>query len=304
MLNVLQQLPFKDAQLNQASWITNYLKTLTWNRFTASAFKRVSVTSAEYVLIRVLVPGAFASSLRYLATSTTGTVSKNLAYYYMNARSQSDQGSILVPILKSDLKKVESDLKKQDPNWTCTFTSYANQAIDKTKNAVINGCFGVLDVTYEDLSEGIGGTVGSTLASGAFIAYMGPPSLFILPLYFLTEGFCKSVGSFLGKHWGRRMLGPAVVKPAIQNAWQALHQASSQELESTYESLVLELEKLNLAETLDIEESPTQDKLLNSWYLMKEAPPEPEPKARFIKGQTFEILEEYQEPATNKPFNS
>lgn len=277
-------------QFLQAShWLTEYLKTITLNRFTASAFKRVTVTSAEYVLIRVLVPSAFASSLTYLTTSTTGTVTKNMVHYYMGTNKFADHGSVLVPIPKKDLDSLTQNLAQQDSNWQWTFNDIPSTLLKKTKDNVINSCFGILDVTYQDISEGIGATVGSTLASGAFIAYMGPPSLFVLPMYFLAEGFSKSIGAFLGKHWGRRILGPNVLKPAIENAWQKLHEPSQEELEEDYARLIIELEQLNLTDKIELKSEDTPNDLLHSWYLMKE----PEPKVKTLHWNNKEIIEDY-----------
>ena len=302
MLIVLNPFPVKTLPLTQVSWVTAYLKTLTWNRFTASAAKRISVTSAEYVLIRTLVPGAFASSLTYLATSTTGTVSKNLVSYYMNSDSNAQHGSILVPVHKSDLEAFKQELKQADQKWQWRLSTVAHDTLKKAIATAVNGCFSVLDITYEDLYEGIGGTVGSTVASGAFIAYMGPPSLFILPLYFLTEGFCKSVGAFFGKMCGKHLLGKHVVKPAIKNAWQSYHQLNDIE---DLERLCFELEELNLSDDIpSLEETQESQELLNAWYLMKECPieSEPEPNAHFIQNRQVQIMDDY-DGITQKPKN-
>lgn len=253
----------------QPTWLLNYLGTLCWKRFSASAAKRVAVTGTEYVLVRLFIPSAFASTAMYMMTSTAGTLGKNACSYGFDKLSGAQSGAVMVAIPIEDLAELEKSLQG-DRTWQVSRETIAQKAKRTVKHKALSACHSILNITYQDLSEGSGAFVGSTLASVAFIAYMGPPTLFILPLYFLAEGCTKSVGAFLGKYLGRNYIGPTLLKPVLTSTWKVIKASPNTSLEEIYDLVHYELEKISL---VDDELEDCQD-LLNSWYLFKEKPTE------------------------------
>lgn len=278
------------AQSKQTSWLLSYLKTLCWQRFTASAAKRVAVTGTEYVLVSLLVPSALRSSVMFLATSTAGSAGKSLVSYGLQRATGTGPAQVMVAIPKEDLEMVQSKLQ-EDKRWKFSLSKIGSKVKSSVKNKAVSACHSVLNITYQDLSEGSGAFIGSTLASVAFVAYMGPPSLFLIPLYFLAEGCTKSVGAFIGKCFGRYYLGPKVFKPAILGAWKAIRGGNPKEIQDAYDNVLFELEKVNI-EMEDREAYEECADLLQSWYLFKQKEP-PSPTVKVSKNHDFVLINDY-----------
>lgn len=259
----------QSGALKQTSLMVKYLKTLSMQKFMASGAKRVAVAGTEYVLVRMLVPGALASSVTYLATSTAGTVGKNMASYgYRIGTGQ--QAEVMIAIPKEEVEQVQKIIRG-NKKWSWNISELPSQMASAAKAKAVGTCTTIINLSYEDLSEGTGALIGSTAATAGMLYFLGPPTLVALPLYLLLEGGCKSIGAFFGKHFGRLYIGPSVIKPAIKSAWAAYWGEDPAKMQAA-------IDKVYDVKEVDIGESPCSDvqlqQLMMAWTLLEEAKPE------------------------------
>ncbi len=280
----------------QTSWMVKYLTSLSLRNFTASGAKRVAVVGTEYVLVRLLVPSALSSSVMYLATSTAGTIGKNAISYGFTAAT-GGHSEIMMAIPKEDLALLQAEIKK-DSQWHFNLSSIASNIKTTAQSKAVGACHSVLNLSYQELSQGTGALIGSTAATAGFLYFLGPPSLIALPFYLLGEGCAKSICAFLGKQIGRYYIGPKAIKPAIKCVWLALMGQNTRAVHSAIHGLELELVLIDLNQEIEWDRQnqsdPQMESLLSDWnHLSLAEKPEDLPKPPIIHHYKIELFEDY-----------
>lgn len=242
--------------------LIEFLRQITLNNFLASTVKRFGLYAAEYGLLNFVAPAWMSTPLRYSVMTTAGSASKRLFWWVISPKSTEnflDQPLVFVGNEEelTDLSFVV--VNPSDEGYQLNYKTIQTRIKDSTK-AVINSAGNyILNITMNDLMEGTGATIGSSLAGGAFVIFMGPPSLLTLPAYFLMEGPAKSFGAFCGKYAGKHLLGPQVVKPVLQAAFSSARVKQGDTKEENEESqmsdLIAQLNELKLVTTDDIIDS-------------------------------------------------
>lgn len=268
--------------------LIEFLKQVTLNNVLASTVKRFGLYAAEYMLVNLVAPAWMATPLRYSLLSATGTASKQLFWWAITPRAQT-------PLLEEPLVFIgdEESLESLEfvvvnPNesgYTLSFKTI-NTKIKQSAIAVANGVGNyIVNVTFNDLLEGTGATVGSSVAAGAFVIFMGPPSLLTLPAYFVMEGPIKSFGAFCGRKLGRDVIGEKAAKPALKAFFKpnSIQQGNAETVDDL-DALAKRLEQLNLIST---------EEIIDSFELIALDDEEPLPKAKLKIAQPFEIIDDY-----------
>lgn len=258
----------QSGALEQTGLLVKYLRSLTMKNFMASGAKRAAIAGTEYALVRMLVPGALASSVTYLATSTAGTVGKNVVSYGLQTGTGADT-EVYAVIPKSEVENLQREIRRHR-KWSWNPTKLPSAVASTVKEKAVGTCTHVINLSYQDMSEGTGALIGSTAATAGMLFFLGPPSWFALPLYLLVEGGAKSVCAFIGKHFGRWYIGPNVFKPAIKSAWHAIHGSHPAQLQEAIDEMVYQVREI------DIGESPCTDKeledLQSAWAMLEVTP--------------------------------
>ena len=268
------------------------LKQITLNNFLASTVKRFGLYAAEYSLLTFVAPTWMSTPLRYIVMTATGSASKNL-FWWVISPSSSEQNCLDQPIVFIGNEEELSDLSfvvvnPSSNGYQLSYRTIKNKIKDSTK-AVINSAGNyILNITMNDLMEGTGASIGSSTAAGAFVIFMGAPSLLTLPLYFLMEGSAKSFGGFCGRKAGKHLLGPHVLKPMLQATFtstlikQGVSKPASNDTE--IDALIAQLNELKVTTTDDIIDS-------FEWIDTEESPKQP--IVTLYHPQPWQIFENY-----------
>lgn len=189
--------------------LIEFLKQISLDKFLASTVKRVGLYAAEYGLMHWVAPSWMQTPLRFTALTAVGGASKGLFWWVISPKPDniSLEQSIVFEGPPSAL--AELDFVVVTPTHTgydFSFKSIKHKITESTNTLVDKAGQYVLNITLGDLMEGTGAMIGSNLAVGSFIIFMGAPSLLSLPAYFLLEGTAKSFGAFCGREMNTYLL--------------------------------------------------------------------------------------------------
>lgn len=242
--------------------LLEFLKQITLNNFLASTAKRFGLYAAEYGLLNLVAPAWISTPLRYSLMTATGSASKRLFWWVISPKPE--QHFLDQPLVFIGNEEELSDLSfvvvnPSSNGYQLNYKTIQTRIKDSTKAAINSAGNYILNITMNDLMEGTGATIGSSIAAGAFVIFMGPPSLFTLPTYFLMEGPAKSFGAFCGRKAGKHLLGPHVLKPVLQAtfATTCIKQDTAKQTNDDAElsDLIAQLNELKLTTTDDIIDS-------------------------------------------------
>jgi len=252
--------------------VVNFLKQITLNNVLASTVKRFGLYAAEYGLMNLIVPPWISPPLRFTVMTTVGTASKSMAHWIITPNTKSNYlDEPLIFIGKEDeLNQLEFVVINDSPTgYQFSFKTLPTQAKKMTTSAINATGNYIINTTMEDIMGGIGATIGSTAATGAFVIVLGPPSLLSLPAYYLLEGPTRSFGAFCGRQFSNHILGSNAVKPALQSAFSAKKiNTKGEEIETTVDDL------LETFEILTISSNESTDEIIDSFEIL-ETPPTP-----------------------------
>ena len=198
--------------------LVEFLKQITLNKFLASTVKRFGLYAAEYGLLNLIVPSWISTPLKFTVLSAVGTTSKGVFWWVITPRPQTATFEEPLVFIGNEDELAELDFVIVNPSESGYHLSFKTikTKMKTTTHAVVNGIGSyAVNITLSDVVEGTGATIGSGMAAGAFVIFMGAPSLLTLPAYYLLEGPAKSFGAFCGKQAGKHLLGPKLVKPII-----------------------------------------------------------------------------------------
>ena len=211
------------------SFLSPFLQQLS-HRALASTFKRVGLYAAEIGLYKLVMPSWMQTPVRYTVLSTAGTASKQM-FWWAVTPSQSPNESMTFTGSQTQIEELESlefvvvNPTPSNGGYELSFKTIKRKAKQAAKDYVVN-------VTCGEVLEGLGGALGAGLATGAFMIFLGPPGLLMMPAYYLCEMPTKATGAFLGRLAAGELLGPTVKKSVIK----LLADAAQPEPESLDES--------------------------------------------------------------------
>ncbi len=259
----------------------------------ASTVKRFGLYAAEYGLMNLIVPPWITPPLRFAIMTTVGTASKSMTHWVITPNKKSnylDEPLVFVGE-EDELNHLEFVVVNDSPSgYQLSFKTLPKQAKKITTDAINATGNYIINMTMEDLMGGTGATIGSAMATGAFVIVLGPPSLLSLPAYFLLEGPTRGFGAFCGRQFSNHIFGPNAVKPALQAAFSAKKiSTQGEEIETTVDELLETFEML----TITSEEDELDD-WINSFEILT-APPAPIILKKHEAPLT--IIEDYLPPA-------
>lgn len=267
--------------------LIEFLKQITLNNVLASTVKRFGLYAAEYALLNMVVPGWMSTPFRYTLMTVAGSGSKSLFWWAITPKKNEPYAD--QPLVFMGPEEEISDLRfvvvnETQGEYQLQYKSIKTRLKDATRT-VVNGVGNyVVNVTMGDLVEGTGAAIGTGVASGAFILFMGPPSLLTLPAFYLADGTIRSFGAFAGRKAGKHVLGDRVAKPLLK-AYFSAESVRGGEVET-------DIEMDDLSKSLAELSLQTVDDIVDSFILI-ESEPTPEPVVHLYSKNPIKIIDDY-----------